>query len=152
MKYFFLQGSSHPLHKCLETPEVKINLFLLLGPSSRFFVLPSQSLSRGGSSNLIPLQQVCTGTEPSSGHVWNQRKWSQQFQSQGNNGNPTGGTAGNALALFPPAVICRCLLTTHDAANEHCFLCLRGRELPICLSRKYVSQWKLHFISSWRGV
>lgn len=107
-----------------------------LSPPS-LFVLSSQSLTRGGSSNLIPKQQVWAGTELSSGQVWNQRKWSQHFQSQDNNGNPTGGTAGNALALFPPAVICRCLLTTHDAGNEHCFLCLRGRE-NICLSRKYV--------------
>lgn len=71
-----------------------------------FFVLSSQSPTRGGSSNLIPQRQVCTGTEPSSGQVWNQRKWSQHFQSQGNNGIPTGGTAGNTLALFPPAVVC----------------------------------------------
>lgn len=46
---------------------------------------------------------------------------------RGNNGNPTGGTSSNALRLFPPAAVRRCLLTTHDAANEHCCLSPEGK-------------------------
>ena len=53
-------------------------------------------------------------------------------------GEQTGGTAGNALALFPPAVVWRCLLTTHDAANEHCFFLPEG-ERDI-----FTSLWKIH--------
>lgn len=111
-------------------------------PPLIFFVLSPQSLKRGGSSNVIPQQQVCTSTEDSSGRVWNQRKWNQHFQSQDNNRIPTGGTGGNALALFPPAVVCRCVVTTHDAANERCcffcFFCLGEKALSICSSRSYV--------------
>ena len=120
----------------LKTTTGRISIFLLEPPPLSFFVLSSQSPMRGGSSNLIPEQQVCTSTEDSTQRVGNQRKWSRHFQSQGNNGDPTGGTAGNALALFPPAVVSGCLLTTHDAANGHCFPRLRGREPPICLFRK----------------
>lgn len=67
---------------------------------------------------------------------------------RGNNRSLTGGIAGGALALFLPAVFWRCLLTTHDAANEHCFLCPRASEPYICQAKKkYVfSQQKPSFI------
>lgn len=44
--------------------------------------------------------------------------------------------------MFLPAVVCRCLLTTHDAANERCFLRLGGGgDLYVSLSQKYVFTW-----------
>lgn len=111
-----------------------------------FFVLLSQSQTRGRSSNLIPQRQVCTGTEgpqPSNG--------ASIFSHEATMGTPTGGTAGNVLVLFPPADIWSCLLTTHEAANEHCFFFAWGGERYLYVSLES-SHWKLYFISSERRV
>lgn len=143
--WLFLQQSTHSSHYWLEIVKGKINLFLPLKPSclSLSFRLDERRKrqpdpSAAGLGRFLAF--FGTRLKP--------EKIEPALPVWGNNRSLTGGTAGSALALFLPAVIWRCLLTTHDAANEHCFLCLRVSQPSICQAKKkYVfSQQKPIFI------
>lgn len=131
--WLFLQQSAHSSHYWLAIVKGKINLFLPLKPSSlslssclderRKRQPDPAAAGRGRFLAFFRARLKPEKIEPA-------------LPVQGNNRSLTGGTAGSALALFPPAVIWRCLLTTHDAANEHCFLCPRVSEPHVFFQRK----------------
>lgn len=143
--WLFLQQSAHSSHYWLAIVKGKINLFLPLKPSSLSL---SSRLDERRKRQPDPAAAGWGRFLAFFGTSLKPEKIEPALPVWGNNRSLTGGTAGSALALFLPAVIWRCLLTTHDAANEHCFLCPWASEPYICQAKKkYVfSQRKPSFI------
>lgn len=131
--WLLLQQSTHSSHYWLAIVKGKINLFLPLKPSSLSL---SSRLDEKRKRQPDP-SAAGLGRFLAFFETWlKPEKIEPALPVWGNNRRLTGGTAGNALALFLPAVIWRCLLTTHDAANEHCFLCPRASVPSICQTKK----------------
>lgn len=135
----FLEGCSCQLHKWLETPEGKINLFLLLEPPL-FIFCPLVSVPDGRKQQPDPSGAgLHRYWRPSSTRVWNQRKWSQHFQSRSNNGSPDRWDCWQCISPVPTCWHLK-VSVDHTWSSKWTllvFFCLRGRALSIYLSGKF---------------